>query len=348
MNQMTSGGAERVVSILANGMVNKDQNVSLVITFESDIEYKINKDVNIIKLNIKKDIGQIKRNLIEIEKLVKIFKDNKPDIIISFIRNVNCIISAKIVGIPVIISERNNPLYDPPNKFWRVARKIVYPYADGIVFQSEGAKKYFSKRIQNKGYIIKNPLSNELPLKKNYNIKKEIITVGRLSEQKDQKTLINAFYILKKKYPEYKLTIYGEGKLRQELQNLINELNLEDSISMPGTIKNIYERIIQADMFVFTSIYEGYPNSLIEAMSTGLPVISTDCDYGPREIIENDKNGILVPIGNYIEIANKMEKIIENKEFAKKLGAEATKIRDELQCNKIIDEWFQYILNVIN
>ena len=160
MNQMTSGGAERVVSILANEMIRKNNRVSLVITFEGKVHYDLESEIELIQFNISRELNEIKRNIIEIKKLVSVFKLRKPDVVISFIRNVNCIIAAKIVGIPIIISERNNPIHDPKNKVWRLARKIIYPYATAIVFQTNGAKNYFNRYIRNKGYIIENPLTN--------------------------------------------------------------------------------------------------------------------------------------------------------------------------------------------
>lgn len=349
MNQMTSGGAERVVSILANNMIDYNFDVSLVITFTSDIHYNLNSNINIINLNISRNSSQIDRNLKEIRELISTFKKEKPDIIISFIRNVNSIIAAKYVGIPIIISERNNPKYDPKSRFWRVARKLVYPFSDGVVFQTEGARLYYSKYIRDKSCIIQNPLQENMPKKEVYDIEsKSIVTIGRLSAQKNQKTLINAFYNIHKKYPQYKLFIYGEGELRQELEQLIRDLGIVDSVIMPGSIKNIHERIVEADIFVFTSLYEGYPNALIEAMAIGLPVISTECDYGPEDIINNDINGILVPIGDSNKLEIEIERLINDKNKRQKMGLSASNIKNELNEKIICEKWIKYINEIIS
>lgn len=347
MNQMTPGGAERVVSILANKMSEREHNVSLVITFDSDISYELNEKINLIKFNISRNRGQVIRNLIEIRNLINTFKKEKPDVIISFIRNVNCIIAAKIVGIPVIISERNNPKYDPKSKLWRILRILIYPYADGIVFQTEGAKSYFSKRIQSKSCIIKNPLSENIPIKESIDLKNKVISVGRLCEQKNQKILIKAFRQFHEKYPEYKLEIYGEGNLREDLEKMTKELGMENYITMPGNTNEVYNKIINSDVFVLSSIYEGYPNVLIEAMSIGMPVISTDCEYGPKEIIRNYENGILVPKMDFEKLAEELCNIVSNKELRAKLGGNAKKIRGSLKVDKIVNEWTEYILKII-
>ena len=343
MNQMTSGGAERVVSILANSMSERGNRVSLVITFNSEIHYEINNKIEIIKFNINKELSQVSRNIKEIKSLIKLLKEKRPDVIISFIRNVNCIVAAKIVGIPVIISERNNPKYDPKSKVWRVLRKIIYPYADGIVFQTNGARKYFSKKIQENSIIIENPLDESIKETIKCQKKKQVISVGRLCKQKDQETLIKAFHIFVKENKDYKLIIYGEGELREKLENLILNLGLSEYVELFGSTKDIYEKMIQSELFVMSSIYEGYPNALIEAMALGLPVISTDCMYGPSEVIENGVNGILVKVGDYKNLANEMLKIIKNNDFREKIIENTQK--NNLIFNKeiIVDKWLKYI-----
>lgn len=347
MNQMTSGGAERVVSILANNMSDHNYNVSLVITFESDIHYFINDKVDIIKFDINKNSSQIGRNIIEIKKLISTFNEEKPDVIISFIRNVNCIIAAKIARVPIIISERNNPKYDPKSKVWRLARKLIYPLADGIVFQTEGAKSYFSKTIQNKSRIIRNPLESNMPIKNNFSeSKKEIVTIGRLCNQKDQETLIRAFNEFHKIYNEYKLIIYGEGELRDQLNKLVESLDLSEFIEMPGSKRDIYEKIKDSDVFVLSSKYEGYPNSLIEAMAIGLPIISIDCEYGPDEIISNYENGILVQERDYKELAKELVKLISDSNLMERIGRNALKIRADLDKDIIVNQWIKYIFEV--
>lgn len=348
MNQMTSGGAERVVSILANQMVELNYSISLVITFQSTIDYYLDDRIEVITFNISKNMGQIKRNIEEVKKLRDLFKERRPDLVISFIRNVNTILAAKTVNIPVIVSERNNPIFDPNSKVWRIARHISYPFADGIVFQTTGAKNYFNKFIQKKSIIINNPLSDNIEIKHNKYSSKKIISVGRLTSQKDQEMLIKAFNIFKKNNKGYKLIIYGEGPLRENLQKQIDNLNLSNDIEMPGSTKNIYKKMEEADLFILSSKYEGYPNALIEAMATGLPVISTRCKFGPEDIIINNINGILVDVGDYIDLSEQMERIIKNDNFKYSLGKNAIKIREKLNVNKIVNEWIDFINKNLN
>ena len=153
--------------------------------------------------------------------------------------------------------------------------------------------------------------------------------------------------MLPEKYKEYKLIIYGEGNSREKLEELIRELGIEKRVILPGIIEDVKEKIYKATMFVLSSRYEGMPNALMEAMALGLPVISSDCPCGgPRYLIKNEQNGILVENDNIEELKNAMETILENKEFASKIGKNANKIADTLNPYKVNKLWEKYIEKV--
>lgn len=351
MNSMDAGGAERVVALLANSFDNRGYKVSLVVTSNKDSFYKLNEGIKYSKLNLTSEkcslFKRIQTNILEIIRLVKYFRRENPDVVISFIRNVPTIISAKLANKKVIISERNNPYYDPPNKVWRILRKFFYPLADGIVFQTNNVKNYFSKRIRQKSCVIPNPLNENIPQLSSNPRKNIIVNVGRLAKQKDQKTLILAFNIVNKKFPDYKLIIYGEGPLREELNSLIANLGLKNNVLLYGKEKDIYNKIKDAKVFVLSSIYEGYPNALIEAMALGIPVVSTNCDFGPSEIIKNGINGFLVEVGDYQGLANKILTILENEKLSNEFSGNSYKIRQLLSIDEITNKWESYIMSVI-
>jgi glycosyltransferase involved in cell wall biosynthesis len=346
MNSMNSGGAERVVSILANEFSDLGATVTLVLDFEAESFYELGKEVEILSLGLKETDSAIKRNLTEIKQLTKLLKEYKPDIVISFIRNIQSIVACRLAGIPIIISERNNPRLDPPNKVLRLLRRFIYPFSDKIVFQTESAMNYFPKYIRKKGIIIKNPIKNIYNYKTNFLESKEIISAGRLETQKDHITLIKAFENIIKFHPQYHLSIYGEGRLRSELEEYISNHKIDSYVSLPGTTKDLDHFLANSAMFVLPSIYEGYPNVLIEAMVIGLPVISTDCAYGPRDIIRNNENGILVPVSNITAMELAIKKLIDNKELSKKIANNALEIRNELDVNKILKKWIDVIVSI--
>ena len=174
--------------------------------------------------------------------------------------------------------------------------------------------------------------------------RKEIVTVGRLEPQKNQKLLINAFSELAKKIPDYTLVIYGEGSLRKELEKFIESKGLKDRIFLPGAKNNIQEYIKDASLFVLSSDYEGIPNALIEAMAIGLPCVSTDCSPGgARELITNGENGVIVECRNSNELATAMARLLTDRESAKKMGTNAKKIYTRVDKNLVCNRWLDLI-----
>ena len=223
--------------------------------------------------------------------------------------------------------------------------KKLYPKADGFVFQTEKQKELFDKEIQKKSVIIYNPIKDEF-LNANKSMQKEntIISVGRLVEQKNQKMLIEAFSKIAKEYPNYTLKIFGAGPLESNLKKQIEELNLLDRIILCGICDDIKTELEKAKIFVLSSDYEGMPNALIEAMAVGLPVISTDCPCGgPKELIENEKNGLLIEVGDVEDLTKKMKYLIENQEETAKMGKNAEKIQEKLHSINILKQWKSYI-----
>lgn len=361
INSLDSGGAERVVSILANYFVSKND-VSIITMTDNNIQYKIDKKVNIIKLvknkkNIKnkilKKILLIPKTIVRIQKLNKVFRSQRPDIIISFLPEASFMsLIANKGRYKIIISDRNDPNIEYKNKIYNFLMKKLYPKADGFVFQTNDAKEYFNDIIDfsEKPYkIIYNPVSEKFICDRyNGKRKKQIVSVGRLQEQKNFELLINAFSKIEKKYPDYKLVIYGEGNLRKCLEDKVQMLNLENRILLPGVIKNVKEKIYNSSIFVLSSNYEGMPNALIEAMCIGLPVISTNCPCGgPKMLIENNVNGILIDTNNVEQLANSMELLLNDKKFADTLGKNASTIIDKVNPDAVNKEW-EKLINKVN
>lgn len=358
---MEKGGAERVVATLANTLC-ENNDVSIITLVHGKIQYSVNEKVNTICLATGKKnrnkllkfvffpVNFLKRCL----KMKKIFKNEKPDIIISFLPE-SCFLTAflKDKNSKLIISDRNDPKVEYKDFKYNFLMKKLYPKADGYVFQTNEAKEYFEKFIDfktKKWSIILNPV-NPVFLNKVYEGEKvkKIVSVGRLQEQKNQKLLIEAFSIISNKFPEYGLYIYGEGPLRFDLENKIKELKLDEKVFLPGAVDNIGEEIKDARLFIMTSIYEGMPNALIEAMVLGLPVISSDCPCGgPKMLIENEKNGYLFKNNNIEDLICKIELLLNNEEKCREIGYEASKIVRLVNSNKINKEWEKIILDTIN
>lgn len=346
---MYAGGAERVIAQLAKYFDSINIECKIITIDDEKVLYDLPKNVEIIAIGKKssnKGIDRIKRY-----KLVRqIIKDNKPDLVLSMPEDIGIYVIPSLLGagIPLVVSERNNPWIMPDKKITRILRSIFYPCLDGIIFQTEKAASFFSKRIREKGIVLNNPLDDSrIPLQYKGIRKKIIVGAGRLDKQKNFKLLITAFSEFYKDNNDYKLVIYGEGAQRKELEELANDLLEENSYSFPGRESNLLEKMNDSAMFILTSDYEGVPNVLIEAMAMGMPVISTDCPPGgPSMLINNENNGLLVPINSVQELVKAMNKL-KDVEYSTNLANNALKLRDILSDVKIYEDWVRYLENVL-
>lgn len=342
---MNSGGAERVIANLANELIN-DNEVAIATLIKSESYYELNKDIVIFQSSesSKETIIQRIKNSF---RLLNNTKKYEPDIIISFCPTM-CFISCffkifvkKFRNIKLIISERNDPKNEYKNIISRFLANYLYSKSDVIVFQTKGAKSFFSKKVQNKGVIIPNPINNKF-LASNIHQKKDniIINVGRLESQKNHELLIKACKNVFKKNNDWILRIYGEGSLKKHLKFLINDLNMNDKIYLMGRCNNLDKELKKGKIFVLCSNYEGMPNALMEAMACGLACVSTDCPCGgPSELIENNKNGLLVPVNNTKELEKAINKIIVDNELQKKLSNNSKRIIELYNFDVIMKDW---------
>lgn len=343
---MFGGGAERVIAQLIKYLDNSDIECILITVDNEEVFFEIPQTVNLIAIG-KKSNNKIIDRLLRYKKIREVINDYRPDVVLSLPEDIGVYVIAALLGtgIPTIVSERNNPWVMPDKKITRILRNITYPFAKGIIFQTEMAMSFFSLNIQNKGVVLKNPIDiSRIPAPHEAKREKIVVAAGRLDKQKNFSLLIRGFAEFQKLYPDYKLIIYGEGRERSELENLANSLLNKNTYSFPGRQNDLLERIKDASMFVLSSDYEGMPNVLLEAMCMGIPVISTDCPSGgPKEVIENNINGILIPVGDQKALVNAMIKLTDEK-FSKKLSENAYLLKKELTDPHIFESWKNYLI----
>lgn len=355
ISTLGKGGAERVISNLANYFVADENNEVTVILERPVMSYELNKRVNLITLEDKKNsnINFFKRKLRYLsyyKKLKNIFKNSKFDILVSFLPVPTLLsLMTKNKETKVIISVRNDPKIEYKRKIRSFLMKRLFPKADGFVFQTKEAQEFFREIINCKQTIIYNAVSkafidHEMPIKR----KNEIVSVGRLENQKNYPLLINAFSVIANEYKNYNLIIYGDGTDKDSLIKLVEEKKLINRVQFAGKVNNVQDKIFDASMYILSSNYEGMPNALIEAMILGLPVISTNCPCGgPNELIVNNKNGILTEVNNIDEMVDAMRKILDNNNFANELSYEARKIINKVSPEIINKQWEEFFKNVL-
>ncbi len=364
---MMGGGAERLVSILLS-QLKKEYNITLVMVYAGSV-YTIPKDIKIIELGNVDDMCE--NGFLKLLRLFwmpfkykKICKENKTDISFSFLNRANYInILSKLIGnkSKVIISERAMPSLQHASGVQgtinRFLIKNLYPHADMVTANSDGnvldLKRNFginNVQILNNMFDLNmiKQLSNETVKISFQNTRFTFITVGRLDNGKNHKIIIEAI-----KDIDANLIIVGDGKLKASLQELIKKYDLESKVCLVGFDNNPYKYMKISDCFVFTSLHEGFPNVLIEAMVCGLPIISTDCKSGPREIlapssevdyqmsdgIETGEYGILIPTNNKLSLIKAMKTIIKDKSLLKNYQKSSSRRGENFSVDKIITEY---------
>ena len=282
----------------------------------------------------------------------KCIKQASPDLCISFLLDANIlnIFACLHLKTKSIVCERNDPF--KPGYYKLKLLKPFFALADGAVFQLEDVAKYYNN-IKGATAVIPNPVK-ELPdvtlkpIEERDNI---IVSIGRLDIfQKRQDVLIKAFHLFHQKHQAYKLFLFGDGTDKDvcQIKKLISQYRLEDSVILKGVTNEPIKELSHSKFYVFTSDFEGIPNSLVEAMSIGLPCISTDCSPGGARLLINDgENGFLVPKGDYKAVADRMCTLIENPNIAETMGTKATDIIHRFNGDAICNMWIDY-LNKVN
>ncbi len=341
---MTGGGAERAILEIVNNLDRSIYKPKLVLfdKFGPYLKY-LKHDIDIIEISGCTGFF----NTFNLRKAIKSLIDKyEPELFVSFIVGINRSVLRSIVNCsyapPAIVCEQNNLTFSINKLPYYFSRQVIslevkflYKKAARIIAVSHGIKNDMINNYgmaQKKIAVIHNSVDSAMIQKmllkdrqqsdkENKEIKK-IISVGRLTEQKGLFDLIKSFAVVRKSIPA-KLTILGEGELRSDLEKLVGDLGLDGDVHMPGFLDNPWAVIKKADVFVLSSHWEGFGNVIVEAMVCGTPVISTDCDYGPREIITHGHDGMLVPVGDVHAMSKIIIDLLTDEQLRHKLADNA-------------------------
>jgi glycosyltransferase involved in cell wall biosynthesis len=363
ISSLSTGGAERVLSSMANYWVTKGWCVTLLTMDDGrgHLAYDLHPAVRHYPLSVARTssnpIQGIINNLVRIWVLRGAIKASTPQAVISFIdmTNVITLLSAFGLNIPVIVSERTDSAHHSIGKVWDILRKICYPYSSCLVTQTQKTLTYFSTAVRRRARVIPNPVALHPYGKGEIRAKEDIrggvktvMGMGRLSEEKGFDLLLRAFDRISAQHPTWYLVIWGEGHLRTSLERLRDKVELRERVHFPGRTKCPFEKMYQADLFVMSSHYEGFPNVLCEAMACGLPVVSFDCPSGPREIIRDEVDGILVPNGDVDALAAAMDRLMSSEKERKHLSFRAVEICERFSREKVMGMWEELLAELSN
>jgi len=339
---LDAGGAERVVSTFAN-FFSKKHEVDVLIYKDSPSFYELNPQVNLNviehKRSVKYPFKRIRNIFFRIWALRKELLYRKSDVYIAFTTTMNLytIIANLFLNKKIFISERVDPNATQLPPFILLLRNLIYSKADQLIVQNSTQYYYFKQRVnQNKIAIIPNPI-----VKNNFLNKEDktthIVNIGRLADQKNHLDLIDAFT---KANLECDLYILGDGPNKTKLMDYIMQINMQNKIHLIGIEKNIYKYLKPNWIFASTSKYEGQPNALLEAMNAGLGCIHYDCPSGMEEIIENNVNGFLIPMGDAELFSIKLKELYVQSNKRESMGLNAKKSVQRFQTENIAKEWY--------
>jgi glycosyltransferase involved in cell wall biosynthesis len=351
ISSLSSGGAERVMCLMANYWAEKGWQITLL-TFDDGMTapfYHLDSRVNHQSLSLTGDssnsLGAIHHNLSRLRSLRSAIRRSKPDCVISFMDQVNVLTLLATEGqrIPVIVVEQCFPPSQEIGRTWSQLRNWTYRRAFRVVGVTTRTLSHFSSRIKSRSCVIHNPVLRPPAISKQpaqqLLERPALLTIGRLDKHKGHDLLLRAFARLTHRHANWSLTILGEGSQRQELEDLCRSLKLTERVSLPGRVSNPEQFLRQADLFVMASRSEGFPMALGEAMACGLPVIATDCPSGPAEMIRDGVNGILVPTEDVEALAAALDCLMSDEPLRLQLSSRAPEVAERFSLERAMQLW---------
>ncbi len=353
ISALRRGGSERVLVNLAEYLNARGIRVTMVNQYEGQDQYTLSPQIGRVYSEIpKEEIGgsRVLNFLRRFRRLRRVWKETRPDVILSFIgkNNLMAILTSRFLKIPVAVSVRGEPREEYGGGLMRLLASLCFPLADGVILQTGQARDFFPERVRRKSVLMKNPL-NPAFIRPPFRGEREkaVYAVGRMDENKNHEMIVRAFAALAERYPDYSLVLCGDGPCRKKLEGLAKELGLGERVRFPGIVEDVAERIYGGSVFVLSSYSEGMPNTLIEAMCMGLPVISTDCPCGgPAELVRDGENGLLVAPGDIAGLERALERILSDGEEAERMGRKAAELAKAYHPDRVCAEWMQYLLGL--
>lgn len=329
--------------------------VVMVTQYRKEEEYilpdgveRILSDIDDEKVSASRVVNFLRR----LNKLHAIWKEQKPDLVLSCIgkNNFMAVVTSMGTKTKPVVSVVGETKEEYPGRGMRMLADFLFSRAAGVVLQTERSRSFFCKKVGEKAVILPNSL-NPAFIRPRFagEREKKIVSVGRMDANKNHEMQLRAFAALRNKYPEYELVIYGDGELRGYIEETARKLGIGERVFLPGVVPDVAARIERASLFLLTSYSEGVSNALIEALALGLPVIATDVPSGgTEELMENGKNGLVIPAGDLAALTEAMDRLLGDESYADRLGREAARIQEALSPERVNPLWKAYFEEIMN
>lgn len=355
---LTAGGAERVMSILANYWANKAWEITLLTLDDGTsppffpLDSRIRHRPLALMADSTNPLMGLYNNLRRIRVLHQALRQEAPTVLISFLdsTNVLTLLASRGLKLPVIVAEHIDPAQYRIKPVWVALRYGVYPWAARVVVLTERALNYFPQTLHARCRVLPNPVV-VAPVRDDPEpeprTKRHLLAMGRLVEQKGFDILLDAFAQLHTEYPDWTLTILGEGPERVALEARADRLGIAHQVNWPGIVQHPESYLQHADLFALPSRYEGFPMALCEAMAAGLAVVAADCPTGPREIIRNGVDGLLVQPEDPTALATSLKTLMDAPDERQRMGNAARAIVERFGVEQVLGLWENLLADVI-
>lgn len=366
IHSLSGGGAERVTATLANHWAQQGWLVTIVTAagVERDF-YELDERVERIALECDATSANtwqaLGNNFRRIRALRRILKEHRPDAAVAMMTTANAVLAWASLGLPVVTvgSERTYPPAMPLGRAWSMVRRWSYPHLSALVAQTRQSAAWLqgnapAPRIA----VIPNPVRFPLPAheprlsptvaREGTGCSRLLMAVGRLGEEKRFDRLLDAFASVSQAHPDWMLVILGEGRQRASLEDQITSLGLGERVRLPGAVGNVGEWYEAADIYSLTSRFEGFPNTLIEALAHGLPAVAVDCETGPREILRHEVDGLLVPQDDQKGLVEALDRIMGDPELRARLAERAVEAQGRFAVSSVAVRWEQLFNSLRN
>lgn len=355
IHSLEGGGAERVTATLANEWARRGWTVTVATLADSADSYRLDPAIGRVRLRLaagSRGVGEaIRHNGVRVLRLRRFLRREQPDVVLAMMATsaVLCILASRGLGTRVIVSERIHPPMLDIGRFWSLLRCLTYPMADRVVVLTSETRRWLQARQPRvRATVIPNPVC--LPLAAGEPVldpdrvvaadRQILLAVGRLDPQKGFDVLIEAFAHIADRCPQWTLAIVGDGPGRDTLAAQVRVAGLGSRVVFPGRVGNLADWYRRAGLFVLSSRFEGFPNVLIEAMAHGCAVVSFDCDTGPRDIVRDAVDGILVrPVGSVDALAESLQAVMADEALRSGLAACAREVAERFSLERVMQSW---------
>ncbi|ALX86110.1 MULTISPECIES: glycosyltransferase family 4 protein [Achromobacter] len=353
IHSLHGGGAERVAADLSAHWAGMGREVMVVTQAgaEGDV-YTLHPKVRREVLHTAGEGGGLRgiwSNVQRVRALRRVIKAFRPDIVLGMMTTASVLSVLACAGLScrVIATEHTHPPSQTLSGFWQRLRRLTYPRAARVVALTRGTAQWLEQHVPGSRLaVIPNPVHWPLPKGEpalappSGDGRKRLLAVGRLHADKGFDLLLRAYARLAPSHPDWDLVILGEGDERRALETQVREAGLQERVSLPGRAGNVGDWYQSADLYVLTSRFEGLSNTLLESMASGLAAVAFDCDTGPREIVREGVDGVLVrPNGDVDALCRELDAVMGDEAARRRMAQAATAVRERFSAERVLGLW---------